>query len=341
MNKAFGLDIGSTSIKSVSLKKVGNSTVLDSIIYAPSTVKGIVSESPLDQQALADTISQMLKNANIKNPNVNISIPESQVYTRIIEIPQLSEQELTAALKWEIEQYIPLPLEQVKTDWQVLEKFDHEGKKTMNVLLVAAPVKLIEKYEKIMNFAHLTPDVIETEIISVHRALAPLAFSTSPSIIVHLGASTTNVAIVRNGIINMVFYISLGGVAITRALSSDLGIDINHAEDLKKAYGLTQDVFEGKIGKSLMPILQSIVGDIKKGMLLYKEKNNNEDVKQIILSGGTALLPGIDVYFTNMLGVQVVLGNCWEINSIQNVPDEIKTDATSYNVVVGLALRGI
>src|SRR5207244_3407216 len=125
-----------------------------------------------------------------------------------------------------------------------------------------------------------------------------------------------------------VFYVSLGGVAITRALSADLGIDLHHAEDLKKAYGLTQEVFEGKIGKSLLPILQAIVGDIKKAILQYKEKNNNEDIKQIILSGGSSLLPGLDVYFTNVLGTQVVLGNCWDINSIQNVPVEIKTDAT-------------
>ena len=69
------------------------------------------------------------------------------------------------------------------------------------------------------------------------------------------------------------------------------------------------------------------------------EKNNNEEIKQIILSGGSALLPGIDVYFTNMLGIQVVIGSGYDVHAIQNVPEEIKNDAPSYNVVVGLALR--
>lgn len=339
--KIFGLDIGSTSIKVCCLRKDGESFVLDSIATAPSTARGIMSESLIDIQALAESIKQMLSSANIKTPNVALSVPESQVYTKVIEMPQLSEQELSAALKFELEQYIPLPLDQVRTDWEILGKNDKDTKKTMDVMLVAAPNSVLSKYEKLMGMAGLVPDTIETEIVAVHRALLPIVNSPDANIIIHIGATTTNVAIVQEGRIKMVFSIALGGLAITRAISVDLAIDLSQAENYKKAYGLNKDAFEGKIGKSLAPILESIAGDIKKAIILFREKNNNESIKQIVLSGGTALLPGIDAYFTNLLGSQVSLGNSWSAYNILNVPNELALEAPSYNVVVGLALRNL
>lgn len=340
-SKTFGLDIGTTSIKAVMIGKNDNSFSLDSVAISPSTSRGILSESLSDQKNLANAIKEMLGNANFSTNNVNVSIPESQVYTRVIEMPELSEQELNAALKWEMEQYIPLPLEQVRTDWQILGKQEREGKSFMSVMLVAAPFPILEKYEKILEMADLSAQTIETEIISVHRSLLPVLNAPAPSIVVHIGASMTNMAIVKNGTISLVFTTPLGGLAITRAISIDLGIDVTQAESFKKAYGLNQETFEGKVGKSLQPILESIIGDIKKSILLYKEKNNNEEISQIVLSGGSSLLPGIDVYLTNTLGLQLVIGNAFSAYGIGNVPNEILVDSPSYNVVVGLALRDL
>ncbi len=333
----FGIDIGSTSIKVLSLKK-DKGFILDSMAVSPIAAKGIISESPVDQRMIADSIKSLLTQTGIKDKEVNLAVPESSIYTKIIEMPELSDQELAAALRWEMEQYIPMPLDQVKTDWQVLSKNTNAGK-TMNVLLVAAPLSTIQKYETVLKYAGLSPAYIETEIISVHRALNPLV-ATLPSIIIHMGTATTDIAVVKDGLLNMVFSIGLGGGAITRAISVDLGIDTKQAEDYKRAYGLSRETFQGKIGKSLYPIMESIVGDIKKAMLSYKQKNS-VDIQQVVLSGGNAMLPGLDVYLTNTLNTQVVLGNCWTVNAIQNVPDQVASDFSRYNVVVGLAMHDL
>jgi len=129
MIATFGLDIGTTSIKVCKLKKTGKTYMLDSVIVAPNTSKGIMSESLVDQQKLGNSLRELITRAGIKDRNVNVSLPESQVYTKIIEMPLLSDKELAAALKWEMEQYIPLPLDQVKTDWQVLQKIEGKEKK--------------------------------------------------------------------------------------------------------------------------------------------------------------------------------------------------------------------
>jgi type IV pilus assembly protein PilM len=207
------------------------------------------------------------------------------------------------------------------------------------VLIVAASQSLIKKYESIMETLGLTPATIETEMLSVHRSLFPLVNTQTSNMLIHMGASTTNIAVVENGEILMVFTVDKGGIAITRAISLDLGIELGQADAYKKAYGLSKDAFEGKIGKSLFPILESILGDIKKTLLLYKDKNPNQSVTQIILSGGTAQLPGIDIYFTNQLNIQVVLGNALQVYDIKNVPPQVESDALSFNVVTGLALK--
>lgn len=338
---SFSLDIGSASIKGISLKKEGNVFGVEGLSVIPAPQKGLLSESNSDMVVFAEALKQVVKNAGVKIKEVSVSLPEAQVYTKIIDMPSLSEKELAAALKYEMEQYIPLPLDQVKTDWQILGSSQSETSKTISVLIVAAPLALLSKYEQVLDMADLIPVCIETEMLSVQRSLFPIINNPTPSIIVHLGAAATNIMVVKNGIIQMVFTIDKGGLAMTRAISIDLGIDLVQAESYKKAYGLNNQAFEGKIGKSLFPILESITGDIRKATLLYKEKYPLESINQIILSGGAALLPGIDIYLTNQLNIQVVLGNCFQIYGVQNIPDEVSKEAVNFNVAVGLALKNL
>lgn len=336
--RTFGLDIGTTSIKAVFLKDEGNKLSVGAIAVSPFTAKSILSESQLNQQTIANSIHEMLTIAQIKPKSVNVSIPASQVYTKIIEVPELSEKELADSLSFEMEQYIPLPLNQVKTDWQILDHFTKGGQRTMSVLIIAASSAVLQKYENILHLSGLVPASVETEMISVQRALAPLFTPNETCMVVHLGSSSTNITITANGVLRFIATIGLGGLAITRAVSSDLGIATSQAEELKKAYGLTNSL-EGKVGAALKPVLESIVADIKRATLTYKEKNQNATIGKIILSGGTALLPGIEQFFTEALGVNVINGNTFVLNRISNVPEEVIAEAASYNVVVGLALR--
>lgn len=338
--RSFGLDIGTTSIKAVSLKDEGNKLSVGAIAVSPFTAKNILSESQLNQQTIANSIHEMLDIAQIKTKTVNVSIPASQVYTRIIEMPELTEKELADSLSFEMEQYVPLPLSQVKTDWQILDHFTKGGQRTMTVLIIAASTAVLQKYENILKISGLTPASVETEMISVQRALSPLFLPSETCLVVHVGSSSTNITITAEGTLRFIATIGLGGLAITRAISSDLGIATSQAEELKKTYGLT-DALEGKIGTALKPVLDSIVADIKRTIVTYKEKNPNASITKIILSGGTALLPGIERFFSDSFGMPIVIGNTFALHQIANVPEEVLREAAAYNVVVGLALRDL
>jgi len=339
--KLVGLDIGSATIKVASLKRDGNVVSIEAIGAAPAPAKGMISDSITDIETIANSIKELFTASNIKSKQVSLCLAESQVYTKIIEMPQLSPQELSAALRFEMEQYIPLPIENVRTDWQILSQDDSAGKKSMNVMIVAAPNTLLEKYQKVMDLAGISAESIETEIVAVHRSLLPLVSSQFSNMILHMGASSTTIAIVKDGVLRMVLSTPAGGIALTRSISIELGIDIAQAENYKKAYGFSQNAFEGKIGKVLLPAMEVIIQDVKKAALAYREKHNNETIKQIILSGASALIPGVDVVLTNALSTQVVLGSSFAAYSIPNVPAELQVETPAYNTVIGLALRGI
>jgi type IV pilus assembly protein PilM len=153
----LGLDLGTQYIKYVQLEHIGKDQFrLLSVGMAPAPAKGINSDATIDLEALAASIKKLLKDGGVHSREVNIALPESNVFTRIIQVPPLSERELASAIKWEAEQYIPLPLEEVNMDFSIVgESKDKDGNKKLDILLVAGPKLIIERYNKILEMCDL------------------------------------------------------------------------------------------------------------------------------------------------------------------------------------------
>lgn len=338
----FGIDIGVSTMKAVWLSESKGSFSLSSIVQSPTPPKGMLSESPFDQETMAQSIRQMVATAKITTPFVNIALPDSQVYTRVVEMPMLKDSELSSAIYWEAEQYIPLPLNTVTLDWSVLERPDKpsDGGK-MQVLLVGAPTMLLNKYQKIMTMAGLSINVVETEILATIRPLLQGKVPPS-SIAVHIGDLSTSFAIIKNGTVIFSYSVATGGIALTRAIASDFGVSSSQAEDYKKAYGIMQQGAGGKVGKSTEPILMAIVTEIKKALAFYTEKyGSGVPIQQIVLSGAEATLPGIDLFFAQNCGIETVIGNPFRQLNIDtaSVPKEILAKAPDFTIAFGLAMR--
>lgn len=342
--RPFGLDIGIVSMKAVWLSEDKGKYAISSIAQSPTPPKGMLSESPFDQETMAQSIKQMLAQGKITTPYVNVALPDSQVYTRVIEMPYLSDKELSSAIYWEAEQYIPLPLQSVTLDYVVLEKpiKPTDGGK-MQVLLVGTPTMLLDKYQRILAMANLTINTVETEILSTIR---PLTLDRAPSgIIVYVGDLSTSFAIIKNGIVVFSYTVATGGIAITRAIASDFGINVSQAEEYKKAFGILQQGVAGKIGKATEPILMSIISEIKKAIAFYEEKYSkdspSQSIQQIILSGGNARLPGVDLFFAQNCGIETIVANPFSQLGIDSsgLPKEIIEKASDFTVSVGLAMR--
>lgn len=338
--KPFGLDIGATTIKLVFLEGQKGGYIYKASLIAPSSAKGMLSESPLDEEDMAQTIRKAVNDAHIDSKYVNVALAENQVYTKALEMPVLSDRELASAIYWEAEQYIPVPLTNVTLTWNVLKRPDHPTPSDkMQILMVGAPTMLVKKYQKILLMAGLTINSMETEILSTIRSLV-LGENFPPTLIISIGAVSTSFAIVRNGLMVFTYSMSIGGAAINRAIATDFGLTPVQAEEYKKVYGVSGKSLGGKIGQATEPILNSILMEAKKSLAFYTQKYKDETpIRQILLSGGTAKLPGIEIFFANNSGIETAIANPWKVLSSQAVPKEVLDNASDYTIAVGLAMR--
>ena len=340
-NKSIGLDIGMTKIKAISLSRVNNAFVLNSFQVMDTPLKGMLSESPLDEQEMAQALKKAVEGLKVNSKSVNIALSDNQVYTKVIEMPTLSDKELSLAIYWEAERHIPVALSTISLVWSVLRRpSNSSANEKMQVLMVGAPTTLINKYQKVLQMAGLSINSIETETLAIVRALAPN--NLPPTIIVSIGAINTSLAIIKDGILVLTYSIQTGGNAITRSIEVDFGLTPSQSEEYKKTYGFSKVGAGQKVGKSTEPILSSILLEIKKALAFYSQKyKDNAIIQQILLSGGTAKLPGIDLFFAENLGIETVVANPWKILANQQVPLEIQNGTADYTIALGLAMRDL
>lgn len=340
MKSILGLDIGSHSIKLIEIGRSGNSLTLLSAGSISTPPKALSSPLDADKQALAAAIKQLIKETGAKSSSVAFALPESQVFTRVIEVPALSARELSSAITWEAEQYIPLPLDQVNIDYSVLREAKETGTDKMDVLLVACPKTLLEKYLTIIEMAELTTVAAETEIIATSRALVRSVSEVKNAVmLVSLGAQTTDLVILRGGVLAFTRSIAAGGEALSRALVAGLDFNSSQAEEFKRTYGLEQDKLQGKIVTAVKPIMDTIVGEMKRAVAFYSEKHKDERVETVLLSGGTAKLPGMVVYIAQSLGIEAQLANPWVGITRDTRFRVLDTEGPTFTVAAGLALR--
>ncbi|MBI2613411.1 MAG: type IV pilus assembly protein PilM [Candidatus Levybacteria bacterium] len=340
-NKSIGLDIGLTKIKAISLSRQNNNYVLDAFQVAPTPAKGMLSESPLDEGEMAQALGKTVDDLKVNSKSVNIALPDNQVYTKVIEMPPLTDKELSLAIYWEAERHIPVALSTITLVWNVLKRpSSPTNEEKMQVLMVGAPTNLINKYQKVLQMGGLNLNSIETETLAIVRALVTPNFP--PTIIVSIGAINTSLAIIKDGILVLTYSIQTGGNAISRSIEADFGLTPSQGEEYKKTYGFTKEGAGKKIGKSTEPILSSILLEIRKALAFYSQKyKDGEIIQQVLLSGGTARLPGIDIFFAENLGIETVIANPWKIFANQQISPEILNGATDYTIALGLAMRDI
>lgn len=337
-----GLDIGFSSIKVVALEKEDPLYKLVSLGTIAAPQPGMVSDSEAELEAVADAIKKLLAAAQIESKEVIAALPETKVFTRVIDdLPYLSDGELPSAIKYASEEFIPMPIAEVNLYWQVLSRTSPKENPTKTVVFViASPKNVVNKYVKVLNLAGLKPKALETEIIAVSRSLIGNNPFSPSTLIVQMGATTTDLAVVSNGLILLTRSISTGGLALTRTIAQHFNFELSQAEEYKKVYGLSEDQLEGKVYEILAPIVDVILGEIRRVVQAFDSKHPGSQIKRIVLSGGGAKTPGLVIYLANKLGLEVQEADPWYfVAKEKSVVTKLASEAPLYSVAVGLALR--
>ncbi|MBI2268464.1 MAG: type IV pilus assembly protein PilM [Candidatus Blackburnbacteria bacterium] len=334
----LGLDIGSKSIKLVQLEKAGDKYSLLAAGITSSPVADVPSATEQDLGLVAEAVKKLFTEIKATVRNVNVALPENKVFTPFIKLPYLTDKEIDSAISWQAEPYIPIPVAEASIDYQVIGRTEPQGNKPggVEVLLVAAPKTLVQKYAKVATLAGLTVTMVETELLALVRAIAPKGQTV---VVADFGATSSSVAIVRDGQLVISHSVPTGGEALTRAVASSLGMNIQQAEEYKKAYGLNTGTAEGKVAEALSPVLRVIADEVKKAIQYYKtEAGDNNSISSLILTGGTAGMPEVVPFLANILGMEVVIGDPFsKIAKDGRIEKTFAAFAPLYGVAIGLA----
>lgn len=334
----IGLDIGSSSIKVAKVVKDSSHFRLAALGKIATPRPGLLSESLQDQEAVAEAIKKLFADVGIKDKNqVVVALPEGKIASRVIKLPLMTDKELVSSLQYEADAFVPFSLDEAVLRHQIIERNEKDG--ILEVLLIAAPKILVSKYLRILELAKVTPLALETELIALNRALT--APNQPNTMIVDFGFKNCNFAISCGGQIYLTRSFPVAGEALTRALSDELGIDISQAEEYKKAYGLSDQVLEGKVRQSIISLIKSVSGEMKKA-IQYFEQEKKETVDLIILGGGSAGLPNVIQDIAANLRIEVQLANPFSFLEYEkSVFAEFEEEAPVFSVAIGLAKRQI
>lgn len=356
-----GIDIGASSIKVVELKKHQNKVALVTYGFSDRLSSDYGDTNKLDLKYVTTSLENILRKSSVSSKNIIASLPTFAVFSSIINLGgNLSEKDLSLAINWEAKKVIPLPLEDIVLDWQKIDEPDllapkpgqtpvngngqtppvvgalAPKKPAMNrVLLIGAPKNLIKSYAYTFKSLKLNLVSLETEVFGLIRSL--IGSDKATIMIIQMGANSTNIFIVDKGIPLLSRSIDVGGLAITKAISKNLNISLEKAEQFK--YDLVSHGAGSDLPKPVIEAMAPVLNEAKYVLGAFSSKENHE-IERVILSGGSSLLQGLPEYLSTALEKNVVVGDPWfRVAYPAELKPVLEQIGPRMSVAIGLAMR--
>jgi len=352
-DSAVGIDIGSSAIKVVEIKKSGGKAMLEtygsiSLGSYAGVDMGYVTNLPTEK--ITEALKEVLKQSDVSTTSSAFSIPvQSSLIFSISLPPQIKESEIPSIIPTEARKHIPVPITEVSVDYFILPEkassFEEENNtdeasvptNNTEVLVVAIQNDIISKYRSIVSSCDLSAGFFEIEVFSSIRS--NFEHELSLVLLMDFGASSTKLTLVEFGMVRSHHTINRGGADITSAISKSLSIPFSKAEEMKKEYGL----FENPVEKSLADIIKVHMDYIfseTNNVLLGYEKKHNKTISKVILSGGGALLKGLKETALNNFRAEVEIGHPFsKVSAPEFLKKVLETTGPEFAVALGLALR--
>lgn len=325
----LGLDIGSSFIKAVEIVPTSQGWELANAAVTPCPKDAIKDGAIINIVEVSHAIKSMLKEAGIKATGSICGISGSQVIVRQVQFPKMNESLLRKSIKYEASKYISSSVDDSVVEFEIIG--DTEDGNLMNVWLVAAPNEMIDSRVKVLDSAGLEPLVIDVEAFSMIRSL--VEFSSTDKYLeqtvamVDMGASHTDVNVVSKGEFVLTRNIPIAGDSFTNAIKSLAGSTFEDAEKMKlemaSGYALDQISTlqpDNRTWKVVQPLLDELIREIRRSINYYHsqfpEGSNESFVGKIILTGGSARMPGMDSYISSKLNIQTEIADVFRQSAI-------------------------
>lgn len=352
-DSAIGIDIGSSSIKIVQIKKRGSKAILTTygvIGLGPYADLDIGRVTNLPDEKIIEALKETLKQSGVTTNVSAIAMPVQSSLIFTIELPSnIKKNEMASIIANEARRYIPVPINEVSLDWFLLPKKEANFLEANNqdvpyfstekteILVVAIQNNAISKYKAIAEGCKLNTGFFEIEVFSSIRA--NFEHELSLVLLMDFGASRTKLTIVEFGTVKSFHTISRGGADISDSISKSLDIPFSEAEKMKKEYGLYDNPKEKSLS-DIIKIHTDYIFSEANNVLLGYEKKHNRTVSKIILTGGGSLLKGLKEIASNNFKAEIEIGHPFGKVVAPVFLDKIlESTGPEFAVAVGLALR--
>lgn len=314
--KFLGIDIGVSSIKIVEISKWGGGKTLENygLIQARSLFKEKMrtfEETTLlvSLPYVSRAIKAVIKEAKMKTREAVFSLPDFSSFFITFDLPQMKEEEIPEAVRYNAPQYLPLPISETTLDWRLIEgrpiSPERKGAK-LKVLVIAIPNEVIAQYQMLAQMANLELYALESEVFGIVRSSIREKDKEKVVCLIDLGAHSSTINIVDKGILKRSYSLDFSSNGLTQAIRQSLEIEYAQAEMLKEKYGLLPS--KENIAEILYPLLDSFLKEIRNTFHDFSESEEKE-IEKVLLVGGGAKLPGLKAYFSEVLKKEVEISN--------------------------------
>ncbi|MCY3019464.1 MAG: type IV pilus assembly protein PilM [Planctomycetota bacterium] len=295
----LGLDVGSASVKCLELTRVGQGLV----------ITGMGKAEVESAETVGDSITKALREGGIKAKRTATAVSGRSVIHRQVPMVAVPDSELKQAMEYEADKYIPFDVSEVRLDAQRLKEGDDQTtpQGQMKVLLVAAKKTLIDEHINLLNSVGLSPAIIDVDFLALGNAfeLRNLSLGINDNevrALVDVGASKSDINIMRGNASFFQREIFMGGNDLTEAVAKRFGEDPKDVEKMKKDPGGALESMQD----AMLPVLEDIGSEIRLSFD-YHENQYEQEVKEVYISGGSVLFPGIDTMLAQIFNLPVKL----------------------------------
>lgn len=341
----IGLDVGSTAVR-VAEVTGGDSPVLTRAAQVPLPPGAVENGEVRQPEVVSDALRELWQRSGVKDRAVQLGVGNQRVVVREISLPWLPEKEMRASLAMQVQEYIPMPVDQAVLDYDPVGEQEVEGRRMLRMLLVAAQRNMVDALVTAVEGARLSPAGIDLTPFAIVRAVGTPAGEQDleegaggDEAVVDVGAQVTNICVHDRGIARFVRILPSGGRDITLAIARSLGVDDDVAERLKR--GETVDGAPGaeEVQRAAMSRAGSFVDEIRSSLEFYAAQVPGAKIGRVVVTGGGSKLNGFLELMGDRLPVTVDRGRTFErVASRLDLDPEALADAEPVlAVAVGLA----
>ncbi|HEY1555415.1 MAG TPA: type IV pilus assembly protein PilM [Kofleriaceae bacterium] len=337
--QCIGLDIGSSSVKAVQLRKKGAGWSLQAFGMQPLVPQTIVDGTIMDQGSVTTAIRELWSRLKLRQKEVAIAIAGHSVIIKKIAVPMMRPDELAANIRNEAEHHIPFGRDDVEIDYHVTNPQTASGQ--TELLLVAAKKEVVSDYVQVVRDASLAPQVVDVAAFAGQNGFEA-NYTLDPRetiVIINIGAAISNINIVRAGVSLFTRDVTIGGNAYTEEIQKQMGIAADEAEAYKVGGTQTEDgVVPQEVLHTMEGVSEVMAGEFQRSLDFFLATTADANVTRIVLAGGSAKVTSLHRAVERRSRLPLEVADAWKRIEIDPALDRMYLAAHSPEALVGVGL---